>query len=313
VLGCGDALIRRQSHRGGRPFHYRIEIAHEPADAYALPADVGEQLAKGSLQLQGEPAVSREASPEQGTRTTFDLTLVVNSSLKPEIPELRLLVQGPAGPRQLTVPSQPVEVKSLVEAEGAGSAEHAHHGPKPPEPVWVRSWLWAWLLLGLAALAALAVLVRRWLARRAALAALPPPPPTPHDEAFRRLKALRLRAPWTRGEGRLAIFELSEIVRSYLGARLGFHAVDLTSEELVRDLAGRPLPGLDLKDFAARLQWEDLVKFARTEPTPQECLEAIEAAGVLVERTQERMVRGRHADLAAPAGPGPQPAAGAAP
>ena len=282
----------------GEPFSLRLEVRHEAADAYALPANLGETLAKGFVVLRGEPAIVREPAAD-GAKTTFTLPLVINGSLKPELPEFKLLVQGPAGPRQCTVPGQKVELESLVEREGQPNAEHAHHGPKPPEPVFVRSWLWAFLLLAFAAVVAAAVGLRRWRERRRALAALPPPPPTPHEEAFRRLKALRLRAPWSRGEGRAAIFELSEIVRHYLGERFGFTAIDLTSEELVRDLRRRGVAGIDLVDFAERLEWEDLVKFARLEPAAQECLEAIDRAGSLVEATQERMVRERHAELMA--------------
>ena len=282
----------------GEPFSLRLEVRHDPSDAYELPANLGETLAKGFVLLRGEPTVAREPAAD-GARTTFTMSLVVNGSLKPELPEFKLLVQGPAGPRQATVPGQKIELESLVEREGQPNAEHAHHGPKPPEPVYVRSFLWAFLLLAIAALVAGVVALRRWQERRRAIAALPPPPPSPHEEAFRRLKALRLRAPWTRGEGRTAIFELSEIVRHYLGERFGFTAIDLTSEELVRDLRRRNLPEIDLVDFAERLEWEDLVKFARLEPAARECEEAIDRAGAMVEVTQERMVRERHADLGA--------------
>ena len=299
----------------GEPFQLRLEVRHDPADAYALPANLGEVLAKGSVLLRGEPGAVREAAAD-GTRTVFTVPLVVNGSLKPEVPELHLLVQGPLGPRQLTVPGEKIALESLVEREGQGSSERSHHGPKPPEPVYVRSFLWAFLLLGLAGLVAAVLLLRRWQENRRAKAALPPPPPTPHDEAFRRLKALRLRAPWSHGEGRAAIFELSEIVRHYLGQRLGFTAVDLTSEELVRELRRREVAGLDglqLQGFAERLQWEDLVKFARLEPLPGECPEAIDQAVALVEKTQARLVRERHADPPPPAPPGPPVAPGVAP
>ena len=42
-----------------------------------------------------------------------------------------------------------------------------------------------------------------------------------------------------------------------------------------------------------QLSWEDLVKFARVEPSAEECLAAIDASSALVERTQARLVRER--------------------
>ena len=66
---------------------------------------------------------------------------------------------------------------------------------------------------------------------------LPPPPGAPEARSGRADSAeLRQRAPWDKGEGRAAIFELSEIVRVYLGKQLAFNAIDLTSEELLHAL-----------------------------------------------------------------------------
>ena len=101
-----------------------------------------------------------------------------------------------------------------------------------------------------------------------------------------RLLALKQRRPWERGLGRAAVFELSEIVRAYLGRRLKFDALDLTTDELLTDLRRRRLLGLDLAELSEELAWQDLVKFAKAEPTPQECAGAIDRAAGLVDRTR---------------------------
>jgi hypothetical protein len=285
----------------GDTFNYVITLRHDPADAYALPADLVAPFAKGGIEPRGEPQVQRTAAPSEA-RTVFTLPLAVTGSLKPQLPELTLHVQGPAGPRIYKVAGPPIAVESLVDSEGQGMMDRAHHGPKPPEPVWMRSWLWLGLLAALAAVVAAIVLLRKLRKKQREEAARPPPPPKPHEVAFHRLKALRLRAPWRTGAGRAAIFELSEIVRVYLGERFGFNAIDLTSDELVAGLKAREAggaQGLEAAAFARQVAWEDLVKFARVEPTEAECLAAIEFASQLVERTQERLVRERHAELAA--------------
>jgi hypothetical protein len=298
----------------GQPFDYTITIRHDPADAYSLPADPAAPFLKAGIDPRGEPQVARTATAGEAS-TVFTLPLAVTGTVKPELPTLTLHVQGPLGPRLYTVAGQKVEFESLVDQEGAGPADHAHHGPKAPEPVWQRSWLWAGLLAVIAAVVAGLVALRKLRQKQAEIAALPPPPPTPHDVAFGRLKALRLRAPWQSGAGRAAIFELSEIVRVYLGERLQFGAIDLTSDELLRELKAREaagVQGLELAQLERQLQWEDLVKFARMEPAGEECLAAIDAASALVERTQQRMVKERHAELAAGAAQ-PPPAAPPAP
>src|SRR2546430_14512880 len=118
------------------------------------------------------------------------------------------------------------------------------------------------------------------------------------DAALQRLAALRADAPWTRGQGRSAIFDLSEIVRAYLGSRLQFNALDLTSEEFVAELRRRRLIGLDLAGLIEQVRWEDLVKFAKLEPTQDECLRGIDIAEALIRHTRPlRAIAGKAAWL----------------
>src|SRR5256885_205437 len=173
--------------------------------------------------------------------------------------------------------------------------ERAHHGPKPPVAVKVRSFRWAWILGALALVVAFFV-VRKRLGKRTAAAETPAPEAFADDLALQRLADLRADAAWTREQGRGAIFALSEIVRGYLGARLQFNALDLTSEELVAELRRRRLIGLDLAALIDELRWEDLVKFAKGEPTAEECLAGIDLAESLIRHTRPlRAIPGRAA------------------
>jgi len=244
-----------------------------------------EPLGVEPLALRAPPAVSRAAKGDHA-ETTFELPLVDLKSLEPRLPSLRLRVDGPEGARELQVPETPVRFRSLVAEEHAPDAAHAHHGPKPPVPVIVRSFLWAWVV-GAVLLLVAAVLVLREVRRRRALRPAPAvPPPSAEEEAMARLVALKQRRPWDRGLGRAAVFELSEIVRAYLGRRLRFDALDLTTEELLFELRTRRPSAVDLSELSRELSWQDLVKFAKAEPTPQECEGAIDRAASLVDRTR---------------------------
>ena len=101
-----------------------------------------------------------------------------------------------------------------------------------------------------------------------------------------RLSSLKRRAPWERGLGRAAVFELSEIVRDYLGKRLQFPALDLTTDEVVDELKRRRILGLDLAGLRDDFAWQDLVKFAKAEPGPEDCVHAIDRAASLVDRAR---------------------------
>jgi hypothetical protein len=265
----------------GEPFTITIRVEHPALDVYALP----EPLTVEPLALRGPPGATRSTNGDRA-QTTFTLPLVVLKSLEPHLPALALLVDGPDGPRQLAVPETPIRLRSLVAEERAPNAEQAHHGPKPPVPVLVRSFLWAWVLGGLVLLVAGVFLVREARRRRARKPAPVPEPPTPEEEAMARLLELKQRRPWERGLGRAAVFELSEIVRAYLGRRLRFDALDLTSEEVLAELRRRRLLGIDLLELSDELSWQDLVKFARAEPSAEDCVSAIDRAASLVDRTR---------------------------
>ncbi|HET9753576.1 MAG TPA: hypothetical protein VFP52_11465, partial [Myxococcales bacterium] len=236
----------------------------------------------------GAPAPSSRREELKGgrARTVLELTLADYASLQPRLPDLTLLVSGPGGARQVSLRGRPLKFRSLVQQEGQASAERAHHGPKPPVPVLVRSFLWLWIPGVLLALAALWLLRRRLLARKGR-PLQPQPAPVPFDDlALERLARLRAQAPWARGEGRAAIFELSEIVRGYLGDRLQFNALDLTSAEYLAELRRRRLMGLDLAALIEEVHWEDLVKFAKVVPSAEECLRGIEQAESLIHHTR---------------------------
>ena len=261
----------------------RIAVDHDLRDVYALPAFDPAPLAVP----QGAPPVRVHREEVSGhARTVFELALADYGSLTPRLPDLTLHVTGPDGERALTIRGRPLKFRSLIREEGAPSNDTAHHGPKPPLPVLVRSLLWLWLGLGLLAAVAAALALRLRLRRKQLPAAQVAALVEADDLALQRLAALKSEAPWKRSEGRATIFRLSEIVRGYLGARLQFNALDLTSEEFIAELQRRRLMGLDLAELAEEARWEDLVKFAKLEPTPDECLRGLARAESLVHHTR---------------------------
>jgi hypothetical protein len=266
--------------------HISVEVAvvHDARDVYSLEAFDPAPLA---LPPGAPPPRSRrEEIAGAKARTVFELTLADYGTLEPRIPDLKLAVSGPDGPRQLSIRGRPLKLRSLVAEEGQGSPERAHHGPKPPVPVIVRSFLWVWLPGALLAAAVLIAMRKRLLDRFWKRKPELEPESFFDDVALQRLLALRADAPWNRGQGRASIFVLSEIVRAYLGARLQFNALDLTSEEFVAELRRRRLIGLDLAALIEELRWEDLVKFAKLEPTAEECARGVDLAESLIRHTR---------------------------
>jgi len=289
-----DVRVEPEEVTLGEHIAVRIAVEHDVRDVYTLPAFDNSPLAVPAG--VAAPQSRREELPGGKARTVFELTLADYATLEPRLPDLALAVSGPDGARQLSIRGKPLRFRSLVQEEGQESQERAHHGPKPPVPVQVRSYLWAWLLGALALIAAAIAFRKRLLERFRKQPAAVRSEIFADDLALERLAALKAAKPWERGQGRATIFALSEIVRGYVGARLQFNALDLTSEELVAELRRRRLIGLDLAALMEEVAWEDLVKFAKVEPTAEQCLNGIDLAESIIRHTRPlRAIVGRAA------------------
>jgi hypothetical protein len=143
-----------------------------------------------------------------------------------------------------------------------------------------------------AALLIAALLFQRyWRSRKKELDAYVPPPPPPrpaHEVAFERLEALRQAGYLERGEKKTFFVELSAIVREYAGARFGFDSLELTLDELLRELSRRNTAGLDMQKLEYVLTIADLVKFAKMDAQLAEATAALSDAAEIVTRTQAR-------------------------
>jgi hypothetical protein len=264
----------------GQRISVRLSIDHDARDVYTLPAFDPAPLAVP--QGAPQPAEHREELQQGKARTVFDLELADFGTLDPKLPAFTLHVTGPEGERVLHVRGRPLQFKSLVAEEKQGAPDAAHHGPKPPVEIKVRSYLWAAVLGVLLAGVALGYAFWLWNKRRK-IKLVVVEPPTPFDEvALQKLARLRREKPWQRA----TIFQLSEIVRGYLGERLRFNALDLTSEEFLQELHHRRLMGLDLNELTDEVRWEDLVKFAKVEPEQAEVQRALDRAESLIRHTR---------------------------
>jgi hypothetical protein len=118
--------------------------------------------------------------------------------------------------------------------------------------------------------ALVAWLVALWLKRPRPV---PPPPPArpPWEIAFEELYDLRHAG--LVAEGRFAehFDRVSDIVRKYLGTRFGFDGLESTTREALSVLR-RITPSIEpLDSIETFLRQADLVKFAKTVPSAEDC------------------------------------------
>ncbi len=158
----------------------------------------------------------------------------------------------------------------------------------PLGPPW-----WVWALAATLVALLLGALLWWWRSRRRPAQAVVAPDPA-DVVALRALAELSGRDLSEQAGRHRYCVELSQIVRSYIEARFGLNATDLTTEEIARAMAARPeLSGVEQRVLEV-LRTTDGVKFAQQATGAEALLSARDSATAFVEATRPR-------ELAAPA------------
>jgi hypothetical protein len=179
-----------------------------------------------------------------------------------------------------TVEVPALDVKVAVEPDQMPNPNGPDAGPAPPNAVvlepaapaiaYAVSDARPFVVFGSFALAGALYGAVRFAARRrralvVALPTKPAPPPRPaHEVALERLEALLASGLLQRGETATFVERLmDEVLRDYIAARFALPAGTRTTRELVKDLLGVAVAGLDVSLVEGLLADADLVKFAK--------------------------------------------------
>ncbi len=264
----------------GEPTTLEVLVAHEPGQRYELktPGDLGD------FDYLGQER-SRVDGADRST-TTLKIKLSAFQLGQLDTPNLELEVTSPDGVVTLPVPRAKLEVVSSLPADAQTKGANLYD-VKPPEEVPVRTWRLLYILAGLLALAALGYLINKYLQRPRPVAVVNLPPPEPlHVRATKALDALAAENLPGKGEFKPYYFRLSEIVRGYLGELYGFEALESTTPELLTALRARTTPGLPMNDLVAFAESSDFVRYAKQEPSLEQCKADLELAFRIVHSTQ---------------------------
>lgn len=247
-------------------------------------ADDGAEVVAGQL--------SRELSLVVYRSGTFRATIEV------------VLIDGDG--RQLRALSEPFEL--AVASSIVNETDPSPAPSDPPMPVLTRDMRPLWVGAGLACglLGFLASLAWRSRAQRAAASVDEGPRRPAWEIALEQLDALEAEGLLDQGKHLEFHMRLSEILRTYIGARFGFFAPEMTTTEIAAWMAARPdQVGEYREDVVSTLSEMDLVKFARFEPPRDMSDECMERARRLVvelsARERQRVAEGEAQDEGSPA------------
>ena len=98
----------------------------------------------------------------------------------------------------------------------------------------------------------------------------PAPPLPPHVAAIRALEALHNQKLWQNNRHKQYYSGLTDILRTYIAARWGIGAMEMTSDEIIAAMRPVELPDKARMDLTAILRDGDLVKFAKATPPAEE-------------------------------------------
>lgn len=144
---------------------------------------------------------------------------------------------------------------------------------------------WWWVLLVVAAL----VLLFLWARKRYkedGFIIPPKPQPSPYTQALDRLKVLRARKLWEKGEEKQYFTELTDILRLYLYRRFHINAMEMTSRQIMETVSDNDSVK-DKREYIRQiLNMADFVKFAKVRPLPDDNVAALDNAVKFVEETR---------------------------
>ena len=146
-----------------------------------------------------------------------------------------------------------------------------------------------WGALALVLLLAAAYALKRYLESRGKrLGDLfrPSPPQPPHVVAIKALEALHHQKLWQNNKHKQYYSALTDILRTYIAARWGFGAMEMTSDEIIDAVRPLDLPRKSAMELTALLREADLVKFAKATPEAARNEEAYQWAYYFVEETK---------------------------
>ena len=262
----------------GEHFALELVVTHDKTQRYEL-------VPPSTMDDFDFVSVKRDRVDGAGSSTTtFTITLAAYALGALQTPPLKLEVSEAGQTTTLDTPRAAIEVKGQLADAGQGDSKL--YEVQPPVEVLVRTWRLVYGLLALMLAAALTFFIVRRLRRPKPVVTAAPKPLEPlHVRTAKALDALAQEQLPSEGRVKEYYFRLSEIVRSYLGERYGFDALESTTPELLTHLRSRNTPGLPLEQLATFANTSDFVRYAKGTSTEDECHEMLQLSYRIVQQT----------------------------
>jgi len=269
---------------------YSIIVRHD-VGIHVLPPNPDEHFEKGFEDVDRGASEPREVKGQQ--EETFWFKFRADAVGFYNLPKIPIEFTAPSPddasrpiPGTLQAPEAVIEVHSVLYQDGAPN------DIKDIKPIIGAGFDWQrylkWVLLGLAALAAIAGLF--WWLRQKNNTSAPATPLVPdlkpHEIALAEIDQLLAKNLLEKEQPQEHYFELSEIFRRYLGTLLSIPALDWTTEEIGAYVSSHRSIRTDTRQtILALLPATDQIKFAKAPVELQTALNHVEAVRTFIRNT----------------------------
>lgn len=284
TLPIFEARIESSDVSLGRPFELCLLGRHRRSTRVLWP----ESLELGDAFEQRARRVSSRSLGPAVVRSELCVEILVFDTATREIPALAIPYDLGTG-QSLTRSSAALPLRVLSEV---GADDASLRAPASPLPLMVRDWRRLGVVAGIAIVLGIVLGTWRWRRKRKAHRKVmdllePVAERSVHEEALARLAVLESSGALDSDELKPCYLEMSEILRSYLGKRFGFTALDLTTAEIRSRLVSVDGSEAWLESAMSWLSRCDLVKYAKTAADQDEAREALYAARRLIDSTRD--------------------------
>lgn len=261
---------------------YTVTITYDPNVQIFLP---GQAANLGGFEIRDyEEHAPRKVNGQIELQLDYMISTFVTGEF--DIPPLPVGYQLPGDSTQSVLSSEAIHiVVESVKPSEAGDIIDI----KPPESIPLDWWYygrWVALGLGVLVLAAAGIWVyKRKKAGEPILGSKTQPRP-PHEIALEALNRLAGSDYLEKGEIKSFYIELSDIMRHYCEGRYYIQAMEMVTDDILRDLSAAGISEEDKAEFETLFVQGDLVKFAKAQPENAVSLALLSAGRQLVERTQ---------------------------
>ena len=263
----------------------KLSVKHPETLKIAFPP-VGTSLGEWTVRSSKPLAPTKLA--DGSVEDTLELQLAAYKTGDFEIPALNVETVKTSGEKEVLA-SEPIKI--AVQSVLTGNQDTLKD-LKPQAEIEADYKPFLFLLAALASAAYLVYRLVQYLKRRKR-APIPKPERVRSAEEIAREAIERLLARKLVEQGHLKQFylELSEIIKRFLGSKLGVHSLERTTEEFTRDLRAVSVPSAEYRMIREFLEDCDLVKFAKYRPGTEEVEQIIARSRAMIDGMTEVCVK----------------------